>query len=198
MVPVERISREVLGRETYQTQNFEFVNVHNTLERCLGDIGIETSFIYERITKVAIKVIARRQGPTQCPSQCSGLYQIKTLPFAASAGLHDHLATNLSCVRLIRFRLFVAQQRNGFANLPRNVAASTTLKPRAEICISPSSLRIQLYHLNTLLITAFGGSSLVRSSKLAFPTNYFSHAILFSHTNLTIAITTSTNNTPSQ
>jgi hypothetical protein len=80
-------------------------------------------------------------GPTQCPSQCSGLYQIKVLPFAASADLHDHLATNLNCVRLDRFRLFVAQQRNGFANLLRNVAASTTPKPRAEICISPSSLR---------------------------------------------------------
>lgn len=63
------------------------------------------------------------------------------LPLAASADLHDHLATNLNCVRLDRFRLFVARQRNGFANLPRNVAASTTPKPRAVICISPSSLR---------------------------------------------------------
>lgn len=63
------------------------------------------------------------------------------LPLAASADLHDHLATNLNCVRLDRFRLFVARQRNGFANLLRNVAASTTLKPRAVICISPSSTR---------------------------------------------------------
>ena len=123
-------------------KRLKLFDVQNTIAWCSSDIGIETSFVYERITKtVALEVIAKRQGPTQCTSQCSGLYQIKTLPFAASASLHDHLATNLSCVRLIRFRLFVAQQRNGFANLPRNVAASTTPKPRAVICISPSSLR---------------------------------------------------------
>jgi len=75
------------------------------------------------------------------PPQCSGLHQIKLFPFAASADVHDHLATNLNCVRLDRFRLFVARQRNGFANLPRNVAASTTPKLRAVICISPPSLR---------------------------------------------------------
>jgi hypothetical protein len=54
---------------------------------------------------------------------------------------HDYLATNLNRVRLIRNQLFVARQRNGLANLLRNVAASTTPKLRADICISRSSLR---------------------------------------------------------
>lgn len=72
---------------------------------------------------------------------CSGLDPIKALPFAVGINVHDHFATNLTHVRLVRFRLFVAGQRNGFANLPRNVAASTTPKPRADICISRSSLR---------------------------------------------------------
>jgi hypothetical protein len=125
-----------------KSKGLKLVDFQNTTACCSNDIGIETSFVHVRITKkVAVRAIARRQGSTQCPHQCSGLYQIKRLPFAANADLHDHLATNLSCVRLIRFRLFVAQQRNGFANLPRNVAASTTPKPRADICISPSSLR---------------------------------------------------------
>jgi hypothetical protein len=55
----------------------------------------------------------------------------KALPFAAGTDVHGHLATNLNHMRLIRFQLFVAGQRNGLANLLRNVAASTTPKPRA-------------------------------------------------------------------
>jgi len=120
----------------------------NATAWCLSDIGIEISFLCDRITKEVVFRTARRQRPTQCPLWPSGLYQIKALPFAAYADLHDHLATNLSCVRLVRFRMFVARQRNGFASLPRNVAESTTLKLRADTRISPASLR------NSTLITS--------------------------------------------
>lgn len=73
-----------------------------------------------------------------------------------------------------RFTLFIAGQRNGFANLLRNVAAINK-RPRREQqpykSLQPTESRIQPH--NTLLITAFGGYSLFRSSKLTFSTNPF-------------------------
>ena len=79
-----------------------------------------------------------------------------------------------SGVGLSDFDCLLPGQRNGFANLLRNVTAINK-RPRREqppykSLQPPESL---LQPPNTLLITAFGGSPLVRSSKLTFSTNSF-------------------------
>jgi hypothetical protein len=92
-----------------------------------------------------------------------------------ASNVHGHLATNLNHVRLVLLRIFVTGRWNGFSDPPMNVAVSTP-KPREDICISRSSLRISNSITNTLLVIVFRGSSLVRASKLTFPTDFFLHA----------------------
>lgn len=111
-------------------------------------------------------------------------------PFRDCVGVHVHFAT-IQLYAACPFSAVCCRAAEWAYNLPRNAAASTTPKPRAEYCISRYSLRNPIQSTHTLLITAFGGSSLVRSSKSAILTDFILHARLLqlNHKNSTVSIT---------